>query len=70
MLLITAVTVFSLVETIRLKTGRDHCPGVQNVHFRLPSLAQKRCMFKLPNVFMAKENRGTEFSMLDRTKTG
>ena len=28
---------------------RDHCPGVRNVHFRLPSVAQKRCMLKFPN---------------------
>ena len=26
---------------------RDHCPSVRNVHFRLPSVAQKRCMLKL-----------------------
>ena len=34
-----------LVVTISLKI---HCPGVQNVHFRLPSVAQKRCMLNLP----------------------
>lgn len=46
----------------------DHFPGLRHVYFRLPSVAEKRCIPKLP-VFMDKKSRGTEFSMLDRSKT-
>lgn len=29
------------------KSGRDRCPGVRNVHFQLPSVAQKCHLLKL-----------------------
>ena len=28
-------------------SGRDHCPGIRNVHFRFPSVTQKGCLLKL-----------------------
>jgi len=31
-------------------TFEKRAPGLQNVYFRLPSVAQKRCMLKLPNI--------------------
>ena len=33
--------VFPLVEKNSSKSGGGHCPGVRNVHLRLPSVAQK-----------------------------
>ena len=28
------LSIFSLIEAISLKIERDHCPGMENVHFR------------------------------------
>ena len=42
------LSLFALVEIISLKVWeRPKCPGLRNVHFRLPSVAQKRSMLKL-----------------------
>ena len=42
----TMLSIFSLSKNEKLwKSGRDHCPGMQNVHFRFPSIAQKRRVF-------------------------
>ena len=30
-----------------LLSGRDHCPGMRNAHFRFPSVPQKRRLLKL-----------------------
>ena len=32
--------IFSLVETTGSNSGRDHCPGMLNHHFRFPSVVQ------------------------------
>ena len=40
---------FSLVKTISFQSGRDHCPGMQNTHFRFSSVPQKRHLLKLSN---------------------
>ena len=44
------LNIFPPLEMIRLKSGRQYCPGIRNVHFRLPSAAQKRRVLKLPNL--------------------
>ena len=41
------LSLFALVETITWKSRRNQCLRLQNVHFRLPSVVKKRCMFKL-----------------------
>lgn len=43
--------IFSLrgeFESLVWKSGSGHCPDVRNVQFRLPIVAQNRCMLKLP----------------------
>ena len=42
------LTLFVLVETISLKIWERPMSWPANIHFRLPFMAQKRCMLKLP----------------------
>ena len=36
-----------MFSEIILKSAREQCPGMQNVHFRFPSVAQKLRYLKL-----------------------
>ena len=49
------------------KSGREHCPGMRNVQFRSPSVAQIRRFLKLANV---KGHQGNEEGSGFRTKAG
>ena len=41
---------YLVVETITLKSVQEHCPGMQNVHLRFPSVGEKRCLLKHSNI--------------------
>ena len=43
------LSILSLVETVSSNSGRDLHPGIRNVHFQFPSVAQKHCLLKLSN---------------------